>query len=168
MTSTSFPGQRKPVLGRHSRDHELKWPTSEKDFVAAYKSSNGGFDTVILGGTHSLTSKYGQAAAAGLRVLPFGSVNVQDFLESVDFWVYFHDDKLTESFGMAAAEAMAAGKICSSFLDTWRKRSVRVPYTASRKTLPPSWRNTPGTPNYLQSSRKWHVKLLCRSSPPRP
>jgi glycosyltransferase involved in cell wall biosynthesis len=38
-------------------------------------------------------------------------MDVSDFLDSVHFWVYFHDDRLTESFGMATAEAMAAGKV---------------------------------------------------------
>lgn len=111
LNSTACPVPGSAVLGRHSRDHELKWPTREQDFTAAYKSANGSFRTVILGGTQSLNSKYGPNVESGLTVHPFGSVNVSDFLETLHFWAYFHDDRLTESFGMATAEAMAAGKI---------------------------------------------------------
>lgn len=111
VTSTACPVPGSAVLGRHSRDHELKWPSREQDFTAAYKSANGSFRTVILGGIQSLNSKYGPNSENGITVHPFGSMNVSDFLESLHFWAYFHDDRLTESFGMATAEAMAAGKV---------------------------------------------------------
>lgn len=111
VKSTVCPVPGSAVLGRHSRDHELKWPTREQDFAAAYNSTNGNFTTVILGGTQSLISKYGSNFETGITVYPFGSMYVGDFLDLLHFWVYFHDDRLTESFGMATAEAMAAGKI---------------------------------------------------------
>lgn len=109
--STSSPVPGSAVLGRHSRDHELKWPTHERDFTAAYKSADASFRTVILGGTQSLSSKYGRNVEDGITVYPFGFMPVTEFLDSLHFWAYFHDDRLTESFGMAAAEAMAAGKV---------------------------------------------------------
>lgn len=108
---TAAPTVGSAVLGRHSRDHELKWPTRERDFNSIYKSENASYRTVILGGVQSLTSKYKTNVAAGITVYPFGSLNVNDFLEELHFWAYFHDDRLTESFGMATAEAMAAGKV---------------------------------------------------------
>ncbi|MET3351803.1 UNVERIFIED_ORG: glycosyltransferase involved in cell wall biosynthesis [Arthrobacter sp. UYEF1] len=111
LTSTTPPVPGLAVLGRHSRDHELKWPTREQDFRAVYTSDKGVFRTIILGGIDSLTSKYGTNVGNGITVHPFGSVEVRDFLEELHFWAYFHDDRLTESFGMAAAEAMAAGKV---------------------------------------------------------
>jgi glycosyltransferase involved in cell wall biosynthesis len=42
-------------------------------------------------------------------VYPFGSKPASEFLQELDFWVYFHGPDLYESFGMAAVEAMAAG-----------------------------------------------------------
>ncbi|WP_082492564.1 glycosyltransferase family A protein [Arthrobacter sp. Leaf69] len=111
LKSPTCPAPGSAVVGRHSRDHDLKWPTREQDFNAAYKSVDGSFRTAILGGTQSLTSKFGPNTDAGITVYPFGSMDVSDFLDSVHFWVYFHDDRLTESFGMATAEAMAAGKV---------------------------------------------------------
>lgn len=98
-----------PTLGRHSRDSELKWPTSYEDFAAVYKSSH--YNTVFLGGADTLADKHGTGAVEDIDVYEFGALRVEDFLDSVDFWAYFHDDKLTESFGMSIAEAMAAGKV---------------------------------------------------------
>ncbi|MGP9787855.1 glycosyltransferase [Glutamicibacter sp. 287] len=100
---------KKPVLGRHSRDHGLKWPSTLETFRSAYVSEN--YETQILGGADELRKKLGESATDGITVHEFGAMEVDDFLSSVDFWAYFHDDKLTESFGMSTAEAMAAGKI---------------------------------------------------------
>jgi glycosyltransferase involved in cell wall biosynthesis len=98
-----------PVLGRHSRDHDLKWPSKKADFEKAYKSSV--FQTKILGGAESLKKKHGTDTVENVTVYGFGEVDVHEFLADVDFWVYFHDDKLVESFGMSIAEAMASGKV---------------------------------------------------------
>lgn len=100
---------KKPVLGRHSRDHALKWPTSLATFRSVYVSEN--YDTQILGGAEELRKKLGASSTDGITVHEFGALHVDDFLGSIDFWAYFHDDKLTESFGMSTAEAMAAGKV---------------------------------------------------------
>ena len=99
----------KPTVGRHSRDHALKWPSTPAAFQTAYVSSS--FDTKILGGTAELKNKHGQDVIEGITVYEFGELEVEDFLRTIDFWVYFHDDKLTESFGMSIAEALAAGKV---------------------------------------------------------
>ncbi|NYD76484.1 glycosyltransferase [Arthrobacter cupressi] len=99
-----------PVVGRHTRDNPLKWPSRLDDFRSAYIGGEQ-FRTVVLGGNESLKSKFGEKNIAGPEYLPFGTVPVSDFLRGIDFWVYFHDDALTESFGMATAEAMAAGKV---------------------------------------------------------
>jgi hypothetical protein len=98
-----------PVLGRHSRDHDLKWPSKKADFEKAYKSSV--FQTKILGGAEALKKKHGSDTVENVTVYSFGEVDVHEFLTGVDFWAYFHDDKLVESFGMAIAEAMASGKV---------------------------------------------------------
>ncbi|WP_161567480.1 glycosyltransferase [Glutamicibacter sp. HZAU] len=112
IASGSVPSpdfEKKPVLGRHSRDHALKWPSTLEAFRSAYVSDS--FETVFLGGAAELRKKLGDEATEGVYVHEFGVLEVDDFLGSVDFWAYFHDDKLTESFGMSTAEAMAAGKV---------------------------------------------------------
>jgi len=100
---------RTPVVGRHSRDDELKWPSSITDFNDAYSSTY--FRTKFLGGIKSLTKKLGKEAISKKETYGFGEVKVDEFLDSIDFWVYFHDPRLTESFGMAIAEALAVGKV---------------------------------------------------------
>lgn len=100
---------KKPTVGRHSRDHALKWPSSRETFKDAYSSRD--FNTQILGGIDALKEKLGTDIAEGLTTYDFGEKDVHDFLSEVDFWVYFHDDQLTESFGMSIAEAMANGKV---------------------------------------------------------
>lgn len=121
LRSTTWPGlvssrepynpdfERAPVLGRHSRDNDLKWPSTKGEFLDAYVSSS--YQTSILGGVETLKRKHGAGIVEGLTVYDFGEIQVQDFLDGVDFWAYFHDDKLIESFGMAIAEAMASGKV---------------------------------------------------------
>jgi hypothetical protein len=44
-------------------------------------------------------------------LLPFGGADVADFLQSIDFFVYFTHPNLRESFGRVLAEAIAAGKV---------------------------------------------------------
>lgn len=100
---------RLPVVGRHSRDHTLKWPTTKSEFNDAYTSAR--YETRFLGGVDKLSSKLGSDVLQDKTVFDFGEIPVEDFLDSLDFWVYFHDKSLTESFGMAIAEAMASGKV---------------------------------------------------------
>lgn len=100
---------RKPTLGRHSRDHALKWPTKLSDFNAAYTSVL--FETSFMGGSAELQRKLGSDSISGKTVHEFGAMTAADYLKTLDFWVYFHDNTLTESFGMSTAEALAAGKV---------------------------------------------------------
>jgi hypothetical protein len=52
------------------------------------------------------------------ELLPFGSVEVRDFLTSIDFFIYFTHPNLRESFGRVLAEAVAAGKVVITDPDT--------------------------------------------------
>src|SRR5699024_5750120 len=100
---------RSPVLGRHSRDHILKWPSTIDSYNAVYTSPD--YQTVLLGGAASLIRKFGSSTTDGKIVYGFGESTVAELLDGIDFWAYFHGDKLTESFGKAIAEAMAAGGV---------------------------------------------------------
>ena len=106
---TTDPG-RSPVIGRHSRDNVEKWPSRIEDLTAAYPI-DGSRDVRFLGGADAALSQLGDRAVEGWTVHPFGSVAPQEFLAGLDFWVYFHSEHLVESFGMATAEAMAAGAV---------------------------------------------------------
>lgn len=100
---------RAPVIGRHARDHAQKWPKDRAVLETVYPVT-GEHDIRILGGAdHAVEVLAGESPA--WKVYEFGSMEPSDFLEELDFWVYFHDDNLVESFGMSTAEAIAKGLV---------------------------------------------------------
>ena len=101
---------KKPVVGRHTRDNALKWPSALQTYRDVYRS-NDVFDVKVMGGIQSLSPKAQEIVSTNAEVIPFNGLPVSDFLDDLDFWVYFHSDKLTESFGMATVEAMAKGLV---------------------------------------------------------
>ncbi|WP_454040083.1 glycosyltransferase [Corynebacterium afermentans] len=110
LDAPRHPGTGKPTLGRHSRDSKLKWPSKMSTIRKVY-FSNDGYDVRIMGGVDSLGGTAKKEIAEHSDVLGFNAQPVSDFLDSLDFWVYYHADSLTESFGMAAVEAMARGLV---------------------------------------------------------
>lgn len=101
---------RKPVLGRHSRDAALKWPNK----LATYKDvyvSNTAYDVKIMGGVDSIPDEARKILRKGSKIYEFNEMPVNEFLSGLDFWCYFHSSELTESFGMAAVEAMQQGLV---------------------------------------------------------
>jgi glycosyltransferase involved in cell wall biosynthesis len=96
------------VMGRHSRDHLHKWP--EARLLPHVYPLDGSRDVRILGGADQAVQRLGREITSW-TVYPFGSKPAEEFLEEVDFWVYFHGPELFESFGMATAEAMSAGLV---------------------------------------------------------
>lgn len=101
---------RKPTLGRHSRDASLKWPSRLQTYRDVYVS-NDVYDVRIMGGVGSLSNKARALVEGGAEVIGFNAESVDEYLDSVDFWAYYHSDELTESFGMAAVEAMTKGVV---------------------------------------------------------
>lgn len=99
-----------PVLGRHSRDHALKWPDSEEAVRQLY-AGDADLRCKVLGGVSSLPSSVAAVLREKSEVIEFGEMSPEDFLKRVDFWAYFHSARLTESFGMATAEALASGAV---------------------------------------------------------
>jgi len=102
-----------PQIGRHSRDHRLKWPDTEEEIRAAYDIPSA--EMSVLGGIDSLRGEVSPEVLRKWTVFPFGSLAVEEYLAGVDIWVYFSSSRQTESFGMAILEAMAAG--CVVVLD---------------------------------------------------
>lgn len=105
---TGFVGD-VPVIGRHSRPQPGKWPTTREDILAAYPDSDD-YRVEILGGAEVPERILGEVPA-GWNVLPFGAEHPREFVERVDFWVYFHHPDLREAFGRAAMEALAGGAV---------------------------------------------------------
>ncbi|WP_052664310.1 glycosyltransferase [Nitriliruptor alkaliphilus] len=96
-----------PVLGRHSRSHEHKWPATAQDILAAYPEGPD-YEVRILGGAEHAIRRVTRTPA-NWNVLPFGSVDPRRFLAELDAFVYFHHPDWIESFGRTVLEALASG-----------------------------------------------------------
>lgn len=98
---------RRPRIGRHSRDHKVKWPDRAEDILAAYPD-DGSFEVHVLGGAQAPGNVLGHQPERW-HVHEFGAVRPQTFLRDLDFWVYFAHPNWVESFGRTIIEAMAVG-----------------------------------------------------------
>jgi len=101
-----------PVIGRHSRDHHLKWPGKRETLLKVYPI-DGKTRVKVLGGVDSLVANglLGPEDVARWQVHPFGSLPPMEFLQSIDFFVYYHHDDWVEAFGRVIMEAMFAGAV---------------------------------------------------------
>lgn len=101
------PAPRKSaVIGRHSRPAAVKWPDTAEALQAAYPSRA---DIIVkaLGGVPAEIQPW---LGPSWQLLPF-SEDAPDFLNSLDFYVYFHSRQWVEAFGVAIAEAMASSVV---------------------------------------------------------
>ena len=92
--------------GRHSRAGFEKFPplaAMRRHFPPEAEACR------ILGGDSFLLDPEG--VPPHWEVLPFGAMPVAEFLEGIDFFVYFTHPLWRESFGRVIAEAISAGKL---------------------------------------------------------
>lgn len=94
-------------IGRHSRDHEVKWPADAKEILSIYPDSSD-YEIFILGGgtTPFNILKY---KPRNWHVYEFDEIHPKDFLSRLDVFVYFTHPNWVESFGRVIIEAMAVG-----------------------------------------------------------
>lgn len=98
---------RKPVIGRHGRDHYTKWPSDPASLRAAYCAGKP-CEVRILGGARCARNVMGRLPS-NWEVYPFGSRDVAEFLSDLDFFVHYPHEDYIEEFGRVVLEAMAAG-----------------------------------------------------------
>lgn len=96
----------RPVIGRHGRDHALKWPTDPEEILAAYCAGRP-VATRFLGGAAEARRRL-RRWPANWSVAPYGG-DVRAFLGDLDFFLHYPDPRYIEEFGRAPMEAMAAG-----------------------------------------------------------
>jgi glycosyltransferase involved in cell wall biosynthesis/tetratricopeptide (TPR) repeat protein len=94
-------------IGRHSRDHFVKWPSSKDDILNVYPDSPD-VEVHILGGANAPLSIIGYKPR-NWKVYDFGALHPKEFLSSIDVFVYFSHPEWVESFGRTIIEAMAVG-----------------------------------------------------------
>lgn len=94
-------------IGRHSRDHFVKWPVNKDELLAIYPDSND-YEVHILGGAKAPRKVLGRLPK-NWHVLEFGEVHPKEFLSQLDVFVYYTHPDWVESFGRVIIEAMAVG-----------------------------------------------------------
>ena len=97
----------RPVIGRHGRDHPLKWPADRETLRTAYCAGRP-CEVRFLGGAVCARKRVG-GWPANWRDEAFGARDVRDFLADLDFFLHFPDSTYIEEFGRAPMEAMAMG-----------------------------------------------------------
>jgi glycosyltransferase involved in cell wall biosynthesis len=103
----TWQGERRPVVGRHGRDHYTKWPTDAESIRGAY-CANRNCDVKLLGGAKHALQALGETPN-NWRIFEFGSLDVQEYLRGLDFYVHYPHEDYIEEFGRAVLEAMAVG-----------------------------------------------------------
>ncbi|WP_187775712.1 glycosyltransferase [Luteimonas suaedae] len=101
-----------PAIGRHSRDDHLKWPESRAAILDAYPV-DGEFEVRIMGGVTKLLSKglVTEEEVANWTLYEFNEMAPAEFLQTIDFFVYFPHRDLVEAFGRVIMEALASGAV---------------------------------------------------------
>ena len=97
-----------PVVGRHSRDHYTKWPSTREAILAAYCADRA-CTVRLLGGIAKALEVVGRQPA-NWEAFAFDTVNVEQFLDDIDFFIHYPHEDYIEEFGRAVVEAMAAGR----------------------------------------------------------
>lgn len=97
-------------IGRYSRDHEMKFPSTVEEMIKIYPADRD-FVVDILGGEKTVPKLFGHASKVPKTwtLRPYGSVSTRDFLNTIDVFVYFDHGSRVEAFGRSMLEAMASG-----------------------------------------------------------
>ena len=96
-----------PVIGRHSRPRNEKWPATRDALFEVFPSS-GDIQVKLMGLSEKMKRLIGEHPCNWQTMEP-DEIPVREFLGSIDFFVYFHHPDLLEGFGRTVAEAAAAG-----------------------------------------------------------
>jgi glycosyltransferase involved in cell wall biosynthesis len=96
-----------PIIGRHGRDAYTKWPSDPDALRAAYAAGKP-WPVRFLGGAANALKIIGEAPP-NWQIMPFGSVEPQEFLGDLDFYLHYPHERYIEEFGRAVMEAMAMG-----------------------------------------------------------
>jgi hypothetical protein len=97
-------------VGRHSRPELDKWPPTRRELFAVYPPDDENVRVRLLGADERLEALAG-GWPHGWEVFRFDEIAPRDFLQTIDFFVYFHHPRWVETFGRCTAEAIASGAV---------------------------------------------------------
>lgn len=102
------------VVGRHSRDDRIKFPTTWGELETGYRFGDG-VEVRMLGGEQTVERLRATAGdpppplPPGWRVLPATQDDVRPFLADLDVYLYLDNPDAHEAFGRTLLEAAASG-----------------------------------------------------------
>jgi hypothetical protein len=108
-----------PVIGRHSRPRDEKWPATRDALFEVFPSS-GDVQVRLMGLSEKMKRLIGERPGNWQTMEP-DEIPVREFLSSIDFFVYFHHPDWVEAYGRTVAEAAAAG--CVVILQPYLRRT---------------------------------------------
>jgi hypothetical protein len=108
-----------PVIGRHSRPRDEKWPVTRDALLEVFPSS-GDIQVRLMGLSDKMKRLIGVPPPNWQTMEP-DEIPVREFLSSIDFFVYFHHPDWVEAYGRTVAEAAAAG--CVVILPPYLRRT---------------------------------------------
>jgi len=97
-------------VGRHSRPELDKWPPTRPELFAVYPPDDENVRVRLLGADERLEALAG-GWPRGWEVFRFDEIAPREFLQTIDFFVYFHHSRWVETFGRCTAEAIASGAV---------------------------------------------------------
>ncbi len=101
----------KVVVGRHSRPHAEKWPSGRRKFLQIYPADPA-VDIRLLGiRTDQLRLMIG-TIPSNYRLYDYDEINVANFLNEIDLFLYFNNDWWIEALGIVILEAMLSKIPC--------------------------------------------------------
>lgn len=98
------------IIGRHSRPDKLKWPDTLEIAKLVYPEDKLRFHVRILGAGDYLREHYGEIPPEW-ELLTFNFTGVSNYLQSLDFYVYFHSSSWSEAYGRTILEALTTGLV---------------------------------------------------------
>jgi hypothetical protein len=98
------------LMGRHSRAHWSKRPSTRRELFAVYPPDDADIRVRLLGVDERLEALAG-GWPRGWEVFRFNEIAPQEFVQTIDFFIYFHHPHLVETFGRCTAEAIAGGAV---------------------------------------------------------
>ena len=103
------PPTRIPVVGFHSYGNKYRWPNNVEQFNSVYVSPD--FRTKLFGQLEIPRNKFGSDALDSVELLDMDECDEQDFLCSIDYWVYWPHSRLHDQIWEPVLRAMCAGKV---------------------------------------------------------
>lgn len=103
------PPTKKPIVGFHTYGNKYRWPRNKQIFYDVYLSDL--HETHFSGQLEPAFEKFGSEAFNTSHLVDHEDTPLIDFLENIDFWVYYPDSRLEEDVWEPVLTAMSAGKV---------------------------------------------------------